>query len=57
MVPSGADSMKLVVQIDEMMRKNGLSLASIDSKDIIDKNSSSGAQKTAAYPQNQYLYP
>ena len=45
MVPSGADSMKLVVQIDEMMRKNGLSLASIDSKDIIDKNSSSGAQK------------
>lgn len=45
MVPSSADSMKLVVQIDEMMRKSGLSLASIDSKDTVDKNSASAAPK------------
>ena len=45
MVPSGAESMKLVVQIDEMMRKNGLILASIDSKDVVDKKSASSAQK------------
>lgn len=45
MVPSGSESMKLVVQIDDMMRKSGLSLASIDSKDTIDKNSTSGVQK------------
>lgn len=40
MIPSGADSMKLVIQIDEMMRKNGLSLASIDFKDVIDEKPS-----------------
>ena len=45
MVPSSAESMKLVVQIDEMMRKNGLILASIDSKDVVDKKSASSAQK------------
>ena len=41
-----AESMKLVVQIDEMM-KNGLILASIDSKDVVDKKSASSDQKTA----------
>lgn len=45
MVPSGADSMKLVVQIDDMMRKSGLSLSSIDSKDTVDKNSASAISK------------
>ena len=45
MVPSGAESMKLVVQIDDMMRKNGLNLASIDSKEVAGKKSDSGAQK------------
>ncbi len=35
MVPSGSESMKLVVQIDDMMRKSGLTLLSIDSKDTI----------------------
>lgn len=44
-IPSGADSMKLVVQIDDMMRKNGLILTSIDSKDAIDKKSVQGAAK------------
>ena len=37
--------MKLVVQIDDMMRKNGLNLASIDSKEVAGKKSDSGAQK------------
>ena len=45
MVPSSAESMKLVVQIDEMMRKNGLILASIDSKDVVDKKSASKRPK------------
>ena len=45
MVPSGAESMKLVVQIDDMMRKKDLSLSSIDSKDAIDKSPVSNAVK------------
>ena len=44
-VPSGAESMKLVVQIDDMMRKNGLSLENIDSKDTVNDDSVSGAQE------------
>lgn len=47
MVPSGAESMKLVVQIDDMMRKKGLSLSSIESKDAIDQNSVSNAVKNS----------
>lgn len=39
MIPSGAESMKLVVQVDDMVRKNGLSLASIGFKDVINKES------------------
>lgn len=45
MIPSGADSMKLVIQIDEMTRKNGLSLASIDFKDVIDEKPASLSSK------------
>ena len=45
MVPSGAESMKLVVQIDDMMRKNGLSLSSIDSKDAVDEKPASFVSK------------
>ena len=45
MVPSGAESMKLVVQIDDMMRKNGLSLTGIDSKDSIDEKPASLVSK------------
>ena len=45
MVPSGADSMKLVVQIDDMMRKNGLSLKDINTKDIVAQDSISGVPK------------
>ena len=45
MVPSGAESMKLVVQIDDMMRKKGLNLSSIDSKDAMDKSPISNAVK------------
>lgn len=45
MIPSGAESMKLVVQIDEMMRKSGLSLAGIDTKDTVDKNFVSAVSK------------
>ena len=43
MIPSGAESMELVVQIDDMMRKNGLNLTNIDTKDFIDKKSVLGA--------------
>lgn len=45
MVPSGADSMKLVVQIDDMMRKNGLSLKNINTKDIAAQDSIPGVPK------------
>ena len=37
--------MKLVVQIDDMMRKNGLSLSSIDSKDAVDEKPASFVSK------------
>lgn len=47
MVPSGAESMKLVVQIDDMMRQNGLNLVSIDSRDVINKSAPKGGGKTA----------
>src|SRR3990167_6964840 len=55
MVPSGAESMKLVIQIDDIMRKNGLSLTSIDSKDAIDKKSSPGASKNSNLSAEQIL--
>lgn len=44
MIPSGAESMKLVVQFDEMMRKNGLDLKNIDVRDTIPKDSASVSQ-------------
>jgi len=55
MVPSGAESMKLIIQIDDMMRKNGLSLTSIDSKDAIDKKSAPGASKNSNLSAEQIL--
>ena len=45
MVPSGAESMKLVIQIDDMMRKNGLTLKAINIKDVASQNSSSDSPK------------
>ena len=48
MVPSGAESMRLVIQIDDMMRKNGLTLTSIDSKDTVDKKLAPGASKNGS---------
>src|SRR4030066_1416704 len=33
MIPSGSESMKLVVQIEDMMKSSGLSLKSIDTKE------------------------
>src|SRR3989338_2171480 len=48
MVPSGAESMKLVIQIDDMMRKNGLTLTSIESKDVVDKKSALGVSKNGS---------
>ena len=45
MVPSGAESMELVVQMDDMMRKNGLSLNSINTKDIAAQKLDSNSQK------------
>ena len=45
MVPSGAESMKLVVQMDDMMRKKGLSLSNINTKDIAAQKLDSNSQK------------
>src|SRR3989338_6276274 len=38
-VPPVDESMKLVVQIDDMMRKKGLTLKTIDTRNIASKNS------------------
>ena len=45
MVPSEDESMELVVQIDDMMRKNGLTLKAINIKDVASQNSSSDSPK------------
>lgn len=45
MVPSGDEAMKLVVQIDDVTRKNGLSLTSIDSKNVVNEKIVSGIQE------------
>ena len=55
MVPSGAESMKLVIQIDDMMRKNGLSLTSIDSKDVFDKKSLTLSIISATFPPSNLI--
>jgi len=44
MVPSGNESMKLIVQIDDMMRKKGLTLKAIDTKNTASQNSASDSQ-------------
>ena len=44
MVPPVDESMKLVVQIDDMMRKKGLTLKTIDTRNIASKNSASDSQ-------------
>src|SRR3989344_2547330 len=45
MVPSEDESMELVVQIDDMTRKNGLILKAIDIKNIASQNFSSDSPK------------
>ena len=45
MVPPVDESMKLVVQIDDMMKKKGLTLKAINVKDIVSQNNASGSQK------------
>lgn len=52
MVPFAAESMKLVVQFDEMMRKNGLNLKNIDTKDVISKNSASVSKNKGVIPES-----
>ena len=39
MIPSGSESMKLVVQIEDMMKSSGLSLKSIDTKESAKESS------------------
>lgn len=46
MISSGPGSMELVVQIDEMMKKNGLDLDSIDTKEIAAEDSVLGAPRS-----------
>lgn len=51
MVPSSAEPMKLVVQLDEMMRKNGLILKNIDTRDVVLKNSASVSKNKGIVPE------
>lgn len=51
MVPSSAEPMKLVVQFDEMMRKNGLVLKNIDTRDIVTKNSAPVSKNKGVVPE------
>ena len=39
MIPSGSESMKLVVQIEDMMKAKGLTLKSIDTKESAKESS------------------
>lgn len=48
MIPSGSDQMKLVVQIEDMMKSRGLILKSVDAKESVKASSVKAKEETLA---------